>query len=73
MYESPSTANAQPNPTVTTSAPARAGPMTRDEVMSALLRLTALATPSSGTISTTKARRAGLSNAVVIPPIRATT
>ena len=35
--------------------------------MTVLLRLTALATMSLGTISTTKARRAGLSKAVMMP------
>ena len=40
--------------------------------MSALFRLTALFTSSSPTISTTNARRAGLSNAVAQPPISAT-
>ena len=40
--------------------------------MSALLRLTALWTSGSGTISTTNERRAGLSKAMVTPPTRAT-
>ena len=41
-------------------------------VMSALFRLTALFTSSSLTISTTNARRAGLSNASAQPPMSAT-
>ena len=45
----------------------------RDEVISALLRLTALLMSSRGTISVTNERRAGLSKAVVKPPIRART
>jgi len=57
---------------VTTSSPARAGPTTRDEVINALFKLTALCMSSEGTISTTNARRAGLSNATVVPPINAT-
>ncbi len=63
--------NVQPNPTVATSSPASAGPMTRDPVMSALFRLTAFVTCSVGTISTTKERRVGLSNAVSTPPTSA--
>jgi len=47
--------------------------MTRLLVIMALLRLTALWTMSSGTISTTKARRAGLSKAMHSPPKAATT
>ena len=46
--------------------------MIRALVISALLRLTALLTSSSRTISTTNARRAGLSNAMVQPPTSAT-
>ena len=45
--------------------------MIRDDVISALLRATALFTSSSGTISTTNARRAGLSNASAQPPANA--
>ena len=43
----------------------------RDDVISALFRLTALCISSAGTISTTNARRAGLSNAIVTPPMEA--
>lgn len=73
MYEKPSTRKHQPYPTVWISRPARAGPTIREEVISALFRLTALLTFASGTISTTNARRAGLSNARATPPMRATT
>ena len=62
----------QPNPTVVTRRPARAGPTTREPVIRALFRLTALLMRSSGTISTTKERRAGLSKAVARPPQKAT-
>ncbi len=72
MYDSPSTRNAQPKPTVITSRPASAGPKMRDAVIAALLRLTALFMSASGTISTTNDRRAGLSNATVMPPTNAT-
>ena len=71
MYESPSSRKHQPNPTVAINSPASAGPTIRDDVISALFRLTALLTSSSGTISTTNDRRAGLSNATVTPPMRA--
>ena len=67
----PSTVKHQPKPTVVASRPARAGPTMRELVMRALLRLTALLASSSGTISTTNDRRAGLSNATVKPPSRA--
>jgi hypothetical protein len=71
-YDRPSPRKAQPYPTVVTSRPASAGPTTRDEVISALFRLTALLMRSGGTISTTKLRRAGLSNAMHRPPAIAT-
>ena len=48
-----------------------AGPKTREPVMIAELRLTALGRSSLGTISTTKARRTGLSKAVMTPWIAA--
>ena len=54
------------------SRPASAGPTIRELVISALLRLTAFCTLVSGTISTTNARRAGLSKAVAMPPQNAT-
>jgi hypothetical protein len=57
---------------VVTSRPASAGPTTRDDVISAVLRLTALLMSSVGTISTTKLRRVGLSKAIVRPPNDAT-
>ena len=63
----------QPKPTVTTSTPATAGPITRELVMSALLSVTAFCTSSSGTISATNDRRAGLSKASMKPPANATT
>ncbi len=44
--------------------------MIRDEVMSAEFSETALFMSSSGTISTTNERRAGLSKATVKPPTR---
>jgi hypothetical protein len=72
MYDSASTVKHQPNPTVLMRMPASVGPTMRAPVMSALLRLTAFPMSSFGTISTTKLRRAGLSNAVVTPPISAT-
>ena len=72
MYDSPSRRKHQPNPTVAMSRPANAGPTTRATVITALLRLTALLTSSSGTISTTNARRVGLSNAIATPPANAT-
>ena len=43
-----------------------------DDVINALLRLTAFCTSASSTISFTNARRAGLSNATVTPPTIAT-
>ena len=43
----PSSRKHQPNPTVATSSPASAGPTTRDDVISALFRLTALCMSSS--------------------------
>ncbi len=46
--------------------------MTRELVIMALLRLTAFWTFSTGTISTTNERRAGLSNAIATPPAAAT-
>ena len=52
--------------------PATTGPMTRALVMIALLRLTALITMSSSTISTTKARRAVVSIDTTKPPTSAT-
>ena len=55
------------------SNPASAGPKMREVVISALLRLTAFWTWASGTISTTKARRAGLSKARTTPPAKART
>jgi hypothetical protein len=67
----PSARKAQPKPTVVTRSPARNGPKMRDEVISALLRLTALLMSAGGTISVTNERRAGLSKAVVKPPTRA--
>ena len=72
MYETPSRRKHQPKPTVVMSRPASAGPTTREPVISALLRLTALLTSLSGTISTTNDRRAGLSKATVMPPTSAT-
>ena len=62
----------QPDPTVTVSSPASAGPMIRELVISAAFRLTAFCTPSSGTISDTNARRVGLSKASTMPPANAT-
>ena len=59
--------NAHPKPTVITRTPARAGPTTREPVITALFKLTALVTSSGGTISTTNERRVGLSNAVSTP------
>ena len=47
--------------------------MIREPVISALLRLTALGMRSSGTISTTNERRAGLSKAMAMPLKSATT
>ena len=47
--------------------------MMREPVIRALLRLTALVICSSGTISTTNDRRAGLSKAVATPPKKAMT
>jgi len=67
-YDAPSSRKHQPKPTVVIKRPAIAGPTTRDPVINALLRLTALLTSASDTISTTKDRRAGLSNATVTPP-----
>src|ERR671910_2078499 len=54
-----------PGPAIRT--PARAGPTTREPVISALLRPTALGTSVLGTSSTTSARRDGLSNALIVP------
>ncbi len=71
-YEMPSSRKHQPKPTVLMRRPATAGPTTLAEVISALLRLTALCISSAGTISTTNERRAGLSNAMVTPPTSAT-
>ena len=53
-------------------SPASAGPTSRELVINAEFRLTAFCTCVSGTISTTNARRAGLSNAVATPPAMAT-
>ena len=47
--------------------------MIRDPVIRALLIDTALFTDSTGTISTTMDRRAGLSSAVRTPPMNAST
>ena len=71
-YDSPSLRKHQPKPTVATSRPAIAGPMTRDIVIKALFKLTAFVMLSAGTISTTNDRRAGLSKATVKPPTSAT-
>src|SRR5918995_544548 len=54
-----------PGPAIRT--PARAGPTTREPVISALLRPTALGTSVLGTSSTTSARRDGLSKALIVP------
>src|ERR671912_523066 len=54
-----------PGPAIRT--PARAGPTTREPVISALLRPTALGTSVRGTSSTTSARRDGLSKALIVP------
>jgi hypothetical protein len=67
------TAKHHPIPTVAMSTPATAGPMTLEVVITALLRLTALATSAGPTISTTSARRAGLSMAVASPSTAART
>ena len=71
-YERPSIVKHHPYPATWMSRPASAGPTIRALVISAVLRLTALWMWSSGTISTTNARRAGLSNASVTPPTSAT-
>src|SRR5438105_43171 len=60
-----------PNPAMT--RPAIAGPITRAAMNIALLRLTALLTCSAPTISTTNARRAGLSKAFTAPRPSAST
>ena len=71
MYETPSIANDHPKPATSMTTPASAGPTIRDPIISALFKLTAFCTWSSGTISTTNERRAGLSNAVANPPAMA--
>ena len=48
-----------------------AGPTTRALVITAVFSVTAFCTFSIGTIYTTNARRAGLSNASSTPPARA--
>ena len=47
--------------------------MALNDVKTAVAQLTALVTDSWGTISTTKLRRVGLSNAMVTPPNSAVT
>ena len=54
-------------PTTRMSTPPMAGPITRAEFISTLLRLTALGSSSSPTISETKVWRAGLSNRLTNP------
>ena len=60
-------------PTVMMSTPPMAGPMTRAEFISTLLRLTALGSSSIPTISETKVWRAGLSNRFTNPRPAAST
>ena len=66
-YESAFTKKHHETPMLAMRRPAIAGPTTRAAVNSALLRLTAFVTCSVPTISTTNARRAGLSSAVTTP------
>jgi len=70
-YDRPSARNAQPNPAVATSSPATAGPITRDEVMRALSEADGVGHVDLGHHLHHEARRAGLSNATVIPPTAA--
>ena len=63
---------ATPVPYAAMSSPATPGPIIRPAWNDALLRATALARCPGPTISTTNARRVGLSNAVVMPPTKAT-
>ena len=66
-YERALTAKHQPMPGPAISAPATAGPTTREPVISVLLSPTALGTSMSGTRSVTNARRVGFSRAVTVP------
>ncbi len=72
-YDTPLAKKHHDTPSPAMTRPAIAGPMTRAAMNMALLRLTALLTCSSPTISTTNARRAGLSTALTAPSPSAST